>query len=113
MGQGPDIMQIGQGSGTMIGPSRVTGSNPEMTRNKGEGSFLLELPGIATGDGRMLDAPLAHINFFNAKLSSYEKTHITAYHNSSHLLSSYYVLGLVPYLLNNLKWLLEFLLFSR
>lgn len=56
-GQGPEIMQIGQGSGTMIGPSRVTGSNPEMTRSEGGCGFLLEIPGIATGDRGMLDAP--------------------------------------------------------
>ena len=50
-------MQIGQSSDTMTGPSRVTGSNPEMTRSEGGCGFLLEIPGIATGDRGMLDAP--------------------------------------------------------
>lgn len=50
-------MQISQGSGTMTGPFRVTGSNLEMTRSEGGCGFLLEIPGIATGGRGMLDAP--------------------------------------------------------
>ena len=56
-GQGLEIMQISQGSGTMTGPFRVTGSSLEMTRSEGGCGFLLEIPGIATGGRGMLDAP--------------------------------------------------------